>query len=251
MTRSLLGHRLLSAAKLARYELEIKQAIGRALDQHLRHANRALTASIDPDPFGLTTWDDDVDAEVTPVIRDILQEVAAGTVSFLALPESVKSLVLGRIDVDYEAVSFTARIKGIGPDVADELRQTLNQGSSLGESIPKLQQRVQDVFDVGTRRGETIARTEIHAAAERTSNTTAAAMHAETPLLKTWVATLDPRTRDEHSAADGQQVPFDQPFDVGGEPLDYPGDPAGSAENTVNCRCSCVYDEDTTSVGEE
>ena len=28
------------------------------------------------------------------------------------------------------------------------------------------------------------------------------------------------------------------PFLVGGEQLLYPGDPAGSSENVINCRCS-------------
>lgn len=36
-------------------------------------------------------------------------------------------------------------------------------------------------------------------------------------------------------------IPNDQPFIVGGEPLQYPHDPAGSAENNVNCGCNGVY----------
>lgn len=245
MTRSLLGRRLWAATRLARFEHQIEQAIGRALATHQTLAETALRASVAPDPFALDLWDQSVEDEITPVIADILDDVASGTVRFLTLPEATKSLVLGRIDVDHEVASFTARIKGMGPDIAERLRQSLGQGSALGEGIPDLSARVQSVFDVGGRRGDTIARTEVHSAAERTSNTTAGALHeAGVLLLKTWVATLDDRTRDAHADADGQQVPYDEPFDVDGEDLDYPGDPAGSPENTVNCRCAVIYDED-------
>ena len=58
---------------------------------------------------------------------------------------------------------------------------------------------------------------------------------------KTWQDTGDGRTRPEHAAADGQTVLIDQPFIVGGERLMYPGDPAGSAANTVQCRCRAAY----------
>jgi len=30
------------------------------------------------------------------------------------------------------------------------------------------------------------------------------------------------------------------PFDVGGIPMQYPGDPIGGAENNIGCKCSLV-----------
>jgi len=35
----------------------------------------------------------------------------------------------------------------------------------------------------------------------------------------------------------GQEREVEEPFDVGGEKLLYPRDPAGSASMTINCRC--------------
>ncbi len=49
--------------------------------------------------------------------------------------------------------------------------------------------------------------------------------------------TLDSRTRDTHWAADGARVPLTAPFIVGGEPLMFPADPAGSPAETYGCRC--------------
>jgi len=57
-------------------------------------------------------------------------------------------------------------------------------------------------------------------------------------LKKEWIASFDDRTRDAHAEADGQIVMQSDPFLVGGEQLLYPGDPAGSSTNVINCRCS-------------
>jgi len=61
-------------------------------------------------------------------------------------------------------------------------------------------------------------------------------------LRKSWSAILDNRTRPDHAAANGQTVAFDQPFEVGGELLMFPGDTSlgASIENIANCRCSLV-----------
>jgi hypothetical protein len=54
---------------------------------------------------------------------------------------------------------------------------------------------------------------------------------------KIWVSSLDDRTRPSHRAAHGQRVPFSESFTVGGELLDFPGDPSGSPGEVNNCRC--------------
>jgi hypothetical protein len=54
---------------------------------------------------------------------------------------------------------------------------------------------------------------------------------------KIWDSESGPRTRAAHLEANGQKVPIDEPFIVDGEALDYPGDPAGSAANVIQCRC--------------
>ncbi len=55
---------------------------------------------------------------------------------------------------------------------------------------------------------------------------------------KIWLATLDSETREDHVLADGQRVGANESFIVGGENLDFAGDPAGSAENVIHCRCT-------------
>jgi hypothetical protein len=55
---------------------------------------------------------------------------------------------------------------------------------------------------------------------------------------KGWNCQMLDTSRDDHIEADGQERALGEPFDIGGEMLDYPGDPAGSAGNVCNCRCS-------------
>ncbi|MED1801354.1 phage minor head protein [Brevibacillus porteri] len=55
---------------------------------------------------------------------------------------------------------------------------------------------------------------------------------------KRWRAANNKRTRKDHKDANGQEVDIDKPFNVGGEKMMYPGDPAGSAKQIVQCRCT-------------
>jgi hypothetical protein len=65
----------------------------------------------------------------------------------------------------------------------------------------------------------------------------AAAAQSPEVLDKTWIATIDGKTRHSHFAADGQRAPLSGTFTVGGAALRYPGDPAGPVEEVRNCRC--------------
>lgn len=67
----------------------------------------------------------------------------------------------------------------------------------------------------------------------------------QSQVEKEWVSVGDSRVREAHLSADGQQRKINQPFDVGGEQLSYPGDASlgATAGNIINCRCSAGYDE--------
>lgn len=67
--------------------------------------------------------------------------------------------------------------------------------------------------------------------------TAAAASDDADELEKTWIATLDAKTRPTHWAADGQRVPLAGKFTIGGELMDCPGDETASIGEWINCRC--------------
>lgn len=58
---------------------------------------------------------------------------------------------------------------------------------------------------------------------------------------KQWIAEIDNRTREAHLLVDGTFIPIDEMFQVGNDLMRFPHDYTASAENIVNCRCSCVY----------
>lgn len=131
-------------------------------------------------------------------------------------------------------------------EVYDLIAGQVAEGVNSGESIPKLSARIEQTLSAtGTDRWEnraaTVARTEAIGAlnAARLEGFRAYAQEwGEEGMEKVWIATEDARTRPEHAAADGQRVPLDQPFTVGGAPLQFPGDPLGPASLVINCRCS-------------
>lgn len=103
-------------------------------------------------------------------------------------------------------------------------------------------------------RAAVIARTETHSAAQFASMETAKTFAI--PLVKKWNSVEDHRTRDfgeiggvesfNHRSMDGVTAAMDEPFRVPKrdgtfEYLMFPGDPNGSAGNTINCRCVQTY----------
>jgi hypothetical protein len=60
---------------------------------------------------------------------------------------------------------------------------------------------------------------------------------------KTWFSMHDNKVRDTHIEADGQTVPADEPFTLGGGLLMYPTDQSlgVSYSEVVNCRCWAMY----------
>jgi Phage Mu protein F like protein len=116
------------------------------------------------------------------------------------------------------------------------LKEKLQAAIDNGDSVQAFAKTVRDTFDgFEVARSVTIARTEITGSIGYGATET---LSDEGYPEKEWSAVGDERTRDAHDAADGQTVPIDQPFLVGGESLMFPGDPRGSPENVINCRCT-------------
>ena len=95
-------------------------------------------------------------------------------------------------------------------------------------------------------RAERIARTETVSASNAGNIEGAKSLGMN--LQKEWITAVDNRVRGlnpndefDHVSMNGVVVGMDEDFDVGGELLEYPGDPRGSAGNVINCRCSVQF----------
>jgi len=92
---------------------------------------------------------------------------------------------------------------------------------------------IQDKYNIyETSRAKTIARTETHGAFQKGNFEG----YKQSGLpIKIWVTVGDSNVRDSHAIADGEEVGINDYFSNG---LKFPGDPRGSAEEVINCRCS-------------
>lgn len=128
-----------------------------------------------------------------------------------------------------------------------QIRDALIDGVVAGDDIDTLADRVRTVFATASeRRAVTIARTEVISAYNGAQTMAARALPRDVVAGMEWISTRDGRTRSAHrgqfpAGPDGQVQPIDGAFSVGGEHLKYPGDPVGSASNTINCRCTVVF----------
>lgn len=257
---------------LARDELETRERVFDGLVvKSVRRSLRAVTASVaelltaatqltvsetpaqpqvtvPPAALGVVTtvWSESVDAELFPYLVQTFVDAAADV--YAAMPETtgVAPKITYDLAADYLS-SASNRLKGVGDVVWNDVRAQLALGYAAGETIQQLATRVRDVAKISEPRALTIARTEVIPAANFGSLVQLqAAGFSDDECLKEWLATDDQRTRQAHRDADGQRVPLNQLFVVDGDHLRVPGDPAGRAENVINCRCSVafVFDDD-------
>lgn len=127
--------------------------------------------------------------------------------------------------------------------------------AGLGLSRKEIAKRAKISFRADAfARTNTIATTETQKAAESTKHIESVNLDKKkkdkTPMMKTWVAILDEKTRGSHAAADGQTVIVTSPFVVQNENLMFPGDDSlgASAGNIINCRCSSISQAEGDSV---
>ena len=114
----------------------------------------------------------------------------------------------------------------------------ITQGILLGESIPKIAMRMQDVTGSNRAAAVRLARTSV-TAAENAGRVDSyrRAQSLGIDLKQEWLATLDLRTRSSHRKLDGEKVEVGGKFSNG---CRYPGDPEAAYAETCNCRCTLI-----------
>jgi hypothetical protein len=240
--------RLDARLEAARVERDIRAAVWAALSEWLvQTARRVLRGDRPPDLDAI--W-----ARV-PAWREAVELILSGEV-WKALALAFEKL-LGRgfaWDSRPAMARYLAEVRNrlvrVPDEVYDLVAGQITQGANLGESIPELSARVDNVLSTtGSERWPTratvIARTETIGALNASRADAFAAVAEETgeELEMVWLATDDRRTRPTHDAADGQRVPVGGRFIVGGFPLAFPGDPTGPPQEVIQCRCTMLLVE--------
>ncbi len=192
-------------------------------------------------------WPEMVDRNLMPVVTRGWELSTARTSKLLRRRLRAAVARYGQAEIDRiilsarDAFLAAARLSmlNVGTDAMAAARVQLLEGVALGESIPKLSARIRGAIGGSEWEATRAARTNVIAASNAGALAQARAMGAEGIQDKGWLATNDNRTREWHADADGQWVGINEPFSVGGELLDYPGD--GSTMNAANCRCTVIW----------
>ena len=139
---------------------------------------------------------------------------------------------------------IASKVTQINRTTESQIRSIIRGGLDEGLGVDKIGKRIRETAaPMSALRAHIIARTETHTAANFGAQTAAELTGLD--MRREWVSAADERTRDtseaDHVDANGQIVGMKEPFIVSGERLMFPGDPAGSAANIINCRCSVVF----------
>ena len=124
-----------------------------------------------------------------------------------------------------------------------KVEEITKAGLLRGESIDTIAANLSRLADMDYRSSVRLARTSVTATESKARLEAMKELKAQgVDVKKTWMSTLDNRTRHTHAVRNGMTVDLEQPFDAG---LQYPGDPDGAADETENCRCTLTvfFDE--------
>jgi len=227
---------------MSRYERKFE----RAYDQLLREREaellrrieagglRAMAAKRAIDLDALFAPDPDEEAKLQRIYEDLIAERGAEAAREIALELEVN--LKNRSVQDFIKQRKSVGLDGALDTIEGRVRISLAEGIGLNESLSDLASRVTGIMDEA-RVGQalTVARTEA-VSAFNFASVEAWRQTGEVEQLE-WLSARDSAVRETHAAADGQVAGINDAFEVGGARLEYPGDPSGPPEETINCRC--------------
>lgn len=171
----------------------------------------------------------ELDGDGIPLVFPIDQEQAAKAIQLdtkLSVPlyKQIGENVGGLKKVISSSITRGIAAAMSYADIARQIRQyMIGDYSHVGGALSK---------------AYTIARTEGHRIQQQAADDARhKARDKGADIKKQWDSTLDGRTRPSHRKVDGEIRELDDKFSNG---LLFPGDPNGSADEVVNCRCVCL-----------
>lgn len=191
---------------------------------------------IDTLVYGLTE-DDEKD-----VGEKLLEAAAAitavfGAIGLTDIGQAVMDALADRINTNYEKAAY------------DRLKTVVTEAFEQGLSAEDTALLVRSAFTgTGPTTANMLAQTTLTTIQNERSLSAADQAFAQrsSPVFKEWRTRGDAKVRHAHATTEGQRVPLDQPFSVGGSSLMYPGDPSGPINLVAHCRCTLRYADSLT-----
>lgn len=178
-------------------------------------------------------WGANIYAKLTKEIRAEKARMPIG------LSEFLRNAILKYFEADLlndvQDITETTREK-----ILSALQTATEQGLGFDDTIKLIQDSV-----ITDARARLIARTETVTAANMGASL--AADRTGILLVKTWIAATDNRTRNDHREVNGITIDKSEPFNVGGYPMQQPGDRGQQGNRTpakeiCNCRCTVGFE---------
>lgn len=173
----------------------------------------------------------------TAVVRTVMQAGVEGAGLSFDVTNPLAGKVLAQSGSQIVGIAKTTQL-----DVMKTVRYAYDQGLSIPDTAKAIRAAMRAT---APSRARLIARTELAGAVNGSSLAATKLVDQATGAgySKTWLTAPGapyPRHED-YEGLDGQTVGLDEPFDVGGSDLQYPGDPDGPPEEICNCRCALRY----------
>lgn len=178
-----------------------------------------------------------------PVRQAFLQAVMTPTLKAAGLNFDVNNPL-----VQQQLASTGKHITSIAETTRENIRKSIAAGYQTGLSIPDTAKLIRaGSAGMANTRATMIARTELAGAANGGSLAATQIVSEETgaAYTKVWLTApgaMYPR-HETYTDLDGQTVGLDEPFNLEGEELMFPGDPSGDPGEVINCRCTMSYNE--------
>jgi HK97 family phage portal protein len=208
------------------------RARGRETLAAIRKADRAI------DGNELLRWLDEQEERWAELMRKTTRSATVQTLErSLAFADDLLSGGLA-VDMAHPATQRILaetenRFRTISGHATERVRAEVRKGLSLGEGLDSMQKRIARRFNIEAHHALTIARTETGTGAQAglfDGSRESGVDGGE------WLSAGDEEVRtDPPHNIDGERRPIGEPFSNG---LIRPHDPAGSAKNVINCRCS-------------
>lgn len=228
---------------LARYERKLQSAFAGILARKKdklckaieREASRGkVTRALNLDELMMPDPEDEdaVRSILAALVADRGEEALADLALELELAFNAQRTSGWVRDTTYRVLTQTSETE------KEAVRGAIEKSMSLNESLSALVERIRALPEFDSARAVLIARTESTGAYNYASREG----WAQSGVVdqQEWLSARDDSVRDTHAEADGQVVALGDAFDVGGSPMEYPGDPMGGPEEVCNCRCTLL-----------
>jgi len=227
---------------MSRYEREFERAYDAILRDRKAELLRRIEAgglramqqkrTIDLD--ALFAPEPDEEAKLQRIYEELIAERGAEAAREIALEIEVN--LKNRSVQDFIKQRKALGLDGALDTLMGRVRISIAEGVGLNESLSELAARAASIIDEArTGQALTVARTEA-VSAFNFASVEAWRQSGDVEQLE-WLSARDSAVRPTHAEADGQVSGINDAFEVGGARLEYPGDPSGPPEETINCRC--------------